>query len=239
MKNGLILVTLIVLLSSCASNHLYQDAVPNHVKGAQDGRQIYATSLYVENKFEKDLKLDTNGRFGYLPIEFIRSFASNDKNGSNINIRYRFPSLLNIGVKYPLLSIEEDQLFYMAMEPQFSIDAITLIVNAINNDDEDKEDYDYDDEEDTFQPLYMDFGVAFYNTLRFSEYFSWTLTPQPKIRFGQVKFQALLGGNVMFEIGRSKGIILEGSYHRNYSYNHDEFQVGMAYFFNVSPAESK
>jgi hypothetical protein len=145
-----------------------------------------------------------------VPVDITVSTAITDH--QEVFIRYTTPLTLSLGLKSSFMDFEHYRVYYAAIGGSIGIDAVSLLSDSLDN------------------TIYFDFRIPFYNTLCFSEYFSFSLIPAVWIRSDYRHFQFLAGGNSNIRIGKKFGVFIEASAFYNGRYHEPEYQGGVAFF---------
>jgi hypothetical protein len=199
-----------LLYSGCASNAAFMDACPS-----QQGESGVSVGVSYRGTLQDSAGVTqfTNVDASLVPVDITVSTASSDR--LDVFIRYTAPLTLSLGLKSSFMPLVQGRVYYAAIGGSIGIDAVSLLSESLDN------------------TIYFDFRLPFYQTLCFSDYFSFSLIPALWIRSDYRYFQFLAGGNSNIRIGKTFGAFFEASVFYNGRYKEPEYQGGVALFVKL------
>lgn len=200
----------LLFYSGCASSAVFMDACPS-----QKDETFFSVGVSFRGTLKDSAGITqfTNVDASLVPVDITGAVALSDR--ETVFLRYTAPFTLSLGLKASFMGLDNGRVYYNAIGASIGIDAISLISDSLDN------------------TIYFDFRIPFYQTLCFSDYFSFSLIPALWIRSDYRHFQFLAGGNSNIRLGNKFGVFIEASAFYNGRYHEPEYQGGVAFFIKL------
>jgi hypothetical protein len=212
MKKYLCLI-LLSFLFSCASNSIFQDAIP--VTSEKNILSFGASMRGVLIDSSKKIRLKYTD-ISILPIDI--GLTSEIDNKIDFSFKYTIPLTIELGLKFCMDTFSVNRHYYSAL-------GFAMGFDLLHASDTNKVKIDF--------PGYFSFRIPVYQTLSINKYCTISIIPNSMIRLDYRHFQVLAGSNLNTKIGSDAGVLIEGSYLYNFRYREPKCQFGANAYFPI------